>query len=125
MTQRAAWDITYSVGHPELDQQHQSLLELCNALADAIEQGCDEPAFRVIFDDMLTTARAHFALELQWLDAADGDTEALDQERSEFEYLADDIITTENFEMTEIQRFLTLWWVGHMAGLAKSQGDQP
>ena len=32
--------------------------------------------------------------------------------------LAADIATTENFDRLELQRFVTLWWVGHIAGSA-------
>ena len=46
----------------------------------------------------------------------------LDEHRGtqqEFEYLATDIITTDNFEMSEIHRFVTLWWVGHLIDSVK------
>jgi hypothetical protein len=42
--------------------------------------------------------------------------EELQNERDEFDYLANEIITTENFEKIELQRFLALWWVGHIVG---------
>ena len=39
--------------------------------------------------------------------------------QDEFEYLAADNITTDNFEMAEIQQLMTLWWVGHLIDSAK------
>jgi hypothetical protein len=41
-------------------------------------------------------------------------------EQDEFDYLANEMITTENFERIELQRFLTLWWVGHIVGSGKN-----
>lgn len=118
MTQRHVWDSAYEIGHGLLDQQHRALLEQCNALADCV----DEQAFRAVFTAMLTQAREHFAAELDLLGAEDPAwAQALAQELSEFEYLADDILTTENFAMDEIQRFLALWWVGHIVGVARNQ----
>jgi hypothetical protein len=35
-------------------------------------------------------------------------------EREEFDYLAAEIITTENFDREELQTFLALWWAGHI-----------
>lgn len=132
MTKRAIWDDAYNVGHALLDQQHRALLEQCNALAACVDAAATaghsgEQEFRVLFGELVTMAREHFAAEASWLvglDAALEDQEELEGERTEFEYLADDIITTENFETAEIQRFLVLWWVGHIVGLAKKANRQ-
>ena len=39
-------------------------------------------------------------------------------ECEEFDYLVDEIVTTENFDRLELQRFLALWCLGHIAGSA-------
>ena len=39
-------------------------------------------------------------------------------ECDEFEYLAGEIATTENFDRLELQRFLALWCLGHIKGSA-------
>ena len=36
----------------------------------------------------------------------------------EFEYLVSEIVTTEHFERVELQRFLALWFLGHVMGSA-------
>ena len=59
--------------------------------------------------------REHFSTEEALLSIAvypalDEHREALD----EFEELVANVITTDNFDMSEIQRFLVLWWIGHM-----------
>ncbi len=44
-------------------------------------------------------------------------------ERDEFDFLAHEIITRENFEPVELQRFLALWWTGHIVGSSKAYGS--
>ena len=39
-----------------------------------------------------------------------------EHEGEEFDYLAPEIIRTENFDMDELQTFLALWCTGHIAG---------
>ncbi|GAB4173521.1 MAG: hypothetical protein Fur0039_14940 [Rhodocyclaceae bacterium] len=38
------------------------------------------------------------------------------EEHDEFEHLTADIITTKDFGGIDIQRFLALWWAGHIVG---------
>ncbi len=45
--------------------------------------------------------------------------EAHQNEHDEFDHLTTNITMTENFEKVEFQRFLTLWWVGHIVGSGK------
>lgn len=117
MSNHEQWNPIYSVGNEVLDKQHKAILEQCNALGDdASNSGIDvAQRFRAKFDELLCTAREHFLAEEAILRRVgcvelDERKEALD----EFDYLAAEIITTDNFDMAEIQRFLTLWWVGHL-----------
>jgi hemerythrin-like metal-binding protein len=122
MTYQVPWDATYVAGNDVLDSQHKAILVQCNALADCtINPGTDaEQQFRVIFGNILTSVRAHFSAEEALLaDAADPDLDGHRDALAEFEELAADVITTDRFEMSEIQRFLTLWWVGHLVDSAK------
>jgi hemerythrin-like metal-binding protein len=117
MPNHVQWDPLYSVGNEVLDNQHKAILAQCNALGDCTaNSGHDaEQRFRANFNELLTSAREHFLTEEALLRST-GCPE-LDEHKEvqeEFEYLAADIITTDNFEMTEIQRFLALWWVGHL-----------
>jgi hemerythrin len=122
MPNRVQWTPDYSAGNETLDDQHRKLLEQCNTLADYVSDA--DPAsdlkFREIFDGLMALAREHFSTEEALL--ARCGYPLLDEhkdERDEFEYLAADIITTENFEKIELQRFLALWWVGHIMGSGK------
>jgi hemerythrin len=124
MPNRAQWDPRLSVGNAALDAQHRNLLEHCNALADCLaEAGPEgERKFRQLFEELMTLSREHFAAEEALL-ARGGypDLEAHRNERDEFDYLAAEIITTENFDKDELQTFLALWWTGHILGSVKNQ----
>jgi hemerythrin-like metal-binding protein len=122
MPNHLQWDPLYSVGNEVLDNQHKAILAQCNALGDCTANPGQDPEqeFRAIFSDLLSSVREHFSTEEALLSSAaypelDEHREALD----EFEDLAVDVITTDNFETTEIQRFLALWWVGHLIDSAK------
>jgi hemerythrin-like metal-binding protein len=122
MTSHAQWDPLYSAGNDVLDKQHKAILAQCNALGDCtVNPGQDaEQHFRTMFSELLTSVREHFSTEEALLSSnaypeLDGHWEAL----GEFEDLAADVITTENFEIPEIQRFVALWWVGHLIDSAK------
>lgn len=117
MPNREQWNPNYDTGNEILDHQHRIILARCNALADQNPGGGQDQgmAFNNSFNELMALAREHFATEEALL-AACGypELEELKDEYGEFEYLAADIVTTENFEVIELQRFLVLWWVGHI-----------
>ena len=122
MPNRVQWDPQYSVGNEVLDAQHGNILAQCNDLADYLADTSAEVdrEFRKVFDELMMRAREHFATEEALL-ARHGDAllDELRDERDEFEYLAAEIITTENFDKDELQTFLALWWTGHIVGSAE------
>ncbi len=123
---RVDWGLHFAVGHETLDQQHQQLLAQCNVLADlcAVDGGNSsaDPEFTRVFEQTMTMAREHFAAEEALL-IAGGYPEIEDYrfEIEEYAFLAAEIATTENFDKIELQRFLSLWWVGHILSAAKQQ----
>lgn len=125
MSNREQWYPHYDTGNDVLDNQHKTLLARCNALADPAPDGDQDQGmeFNNSFNELMALAREHFATEEALL-AACGypELEELKDEYGEFEYLAADIVTTENFEVSELQRFLVLWWVGHIIESAKKFG---
>jgi hemerythrin-like metal-binding protein len=123
---RVQWGLQFAVGHQILDEQHQQLLAQCNILADlcAVDGGNSsaDPEFRQAFERTMAMAREHFATEEALLVArAYPEIEDYRCEVEEYEYLAAEIATTENFDKIELQRFLVLWWVGHILGAVKQQ----
>ena len=122
MPNRFPWKPDYSVGCEALDNQHQTILALCTTLGDCIA-GSDPHGnltFNATFNTLMAQARAHFVTEQALLTQCEyPDLEEQQNEQGEFEYLANEIITTTNFEPIELQRFLSLWWIGHIVGSGK------
>lgn len=122
---RIPWQPDFSVGHALIDAQHRGLLAQCTLLAELCPAGPGEQAGRR-FDEALerlkALAREHFETEAALL-AACGypDLEDHRAECDEFEYLADEVATAENFDRLELQRFLALWCLGHITGTVSRQ----
>jgi len=122
MPDHVQWDPLYSAGNDSIDKQLKAILAQCNALVDCTDDPRQdgEQRFRANFNKLLSSVREHFSNEEALLAIAtypelDEHREALD----EFEELVANVITTDNFEMAEIQRFLALWWVGHLMDSVK------
>lgn len=116
---RVDWEHGMAVGHALIDDQHQALFALCNQLADRCIGPGDEAAFDETLARLKALAHEHLAAELSLLAAA-GDP-AVDDHRAdgeEFDYLVDQIATPEHFDRLELQRFVALWWIGHVADIA-------
>lgn len=121
MPKRQAWDATHTVGHAALDAEHRSLLAHCNALADCLE-AADGQRFDALFGELMVQAREHFAREEELLlQCGYPGMEDYRSECEEFDYLAREIVTPENFDRDELQTFLVLWWSGHILGAARAQ----
>jgi len=122
---RIPWEPDFSVGHWLIDAQHRGLLSQCTLLADLCpsEPGEDaERRFDQALERLRALAREHFETEATLLSACGcPDLEDHRIECDEFEYLADEIATAENFDRLELQRFLALWCLGHITGSASRQ----
>ena len=122
MPMRTSWEPEFETGDDGIDAQHRRMLSLCDRLAElSIEPPGDEGM--VLFDETFKAFKAltreHFATEAVLLSPM-GD-EALEDHRfecEEFDHLADEVATTEHFTRLEIQRFVTLWCIGHVKGSA-------
>lgn len=122
MPNRVQWNPRYDVGDEVIDDQHRSILAQCNAIADCISDQTleDDLKFTGILDELMADAREHFSVEEEWLARCGySGLEEHRNERDELEYLTANIVTTENFDKVELQRFLALWWVGHIVGFGK------
>ncbi len=130
MTAPIPWEPAFSLGHPLIDAQHQALLARCQALAPHAAEAGAGPADTLPFDQALAEIRAlaheHFQAEATLLC---GDDPAAQEDHriecEEFEYLLDDIVTTQNFDPQELQRFLTVWWVGHITAVVSRWRPAP
>lgn len=123
MPNRVQWDTRYSTGSDAVDDRHRSILARCNAMADCLERGGIENnrMFDEMLDSLLAHAHQHFAWEEAVLEI--GNSPELDRhrcEQEEFNFLTAEIITTKNFDRTELQTFLALWWSAHLAAASDS-----
>lgn len=124
MPKRVPWEADFNIGHAVMDAQHREILAQCNRLADLCVADGDDTQFREGFEQLMAMARAHFAAEEALLTA--GEYPELEDYRCELEeyaFLAAEIVTPENFDPIELQRFLALWWVGHVMGAAGRQRE--
>ena len=122
MPNRVQWNPSYSMGNAVLDRMHSNILMQCNALADCITDAGQQSdvKFHSIFNELMAQAGEHFSTEETLLtQCAYPILEDHQNEHDEFVYLANEIITTKHFEKIELQRFLALWWVGHIVGSGK------
>ncbi len=123
MPSRTPWDPAFSAGQTLIDAQHRALLDQCNLLAELCPGQADPEAelpFDQALEDLKARVREHFASEAALLAPAGED--AIEDHRidgDEFEYLVEQIVTTENFSRLELQRFLALWCVGHITESAR------
>ena len=122
MPNRVQWNPGFAAGNETLDRQHRNILAQCLAMADHVVDTSPESdlKFQELFTGLTALAREHFASEADLLARCACPT--LDEHRNEieeFEYLAADVATTENFDKLELQRFLALWWVGHILDSGK------
>ncbi|MBI3148968.1 MAG: hemerythrin family protein [Betaproteobacteria bacterium] len=121
MANRLQWQPQFSVIDQAMDAQHRAAIDTCNTLADCLDTS-DEPRFDAVFKQLMALAREHFAAEeALLLSRGYPEIEDYRAEREEFAYLADEIITTANFDRQELQSFLALWWSGHIVGAARKQ----
>lgn len=124
MAKRTQWIPHFSTGNTTLDEQHQQLLAQCNTLADCLgeETGTANEQFAGTLEKLMAAVREHFAMEKALLASNDYPSlDAHEHEGEEFEFLASEIISTENFDPDELQTFLALWCTGHIVGTSALQ----
>ncbi len=118
MPTRVPWEPSFSVGHEAIDAQHRAMLDQCNRLAELCAGGEDaDRQFDQAFEQLRAMAREHFETEAALLaERGHPDLDDHAAECEEFDYLVDEIVTTDHFDRLELQRFLALWCLGHISG---------
>lgn len=115
------WQPSFSVGHPELDQDHQNLVELINTLHEAWEAGEDLTVLAGIFGELQMYTDYHFRREESLLEACD--YAHLDEQRrahaalrqSVEDFRARHLADRSSPVLTiEIEDFLKTWMMHHI-----------
>ena len=122
MPHHTPWKSEYRVGHASIDAQHEALLAQCERLG-ACCRVADEAERDRLFDEAFARLEAlahqHFEAECAMLaERGWADLEAHRADCEEVDFLVDEVATTENFDRLELQRFIALWCIGHVAGTA-------
>jgi hemerythrin len=69
---RIAWTSVMSVGVPEIDRQHQRLIDLFNGLEEGLARGATPRIVQTVFDELVSYSKYHFNCEAHALAALEG-----------------------------------------------------
>jgi hemerythrin len=138
IVQRAAfesfhWNDRFLTGLPEVDAQHQQLVELINRFGDLAAQasGASEGDIDVVFANLADYARHHFATEEALMEAEGIDAHHANQQRQQHRAFIDNLLRmrakagSQGVEgARQLLRFLIHWLAGHILGSDQSLGRQ-
>jgi hemerythrin len=119
MSATLEWTDEYSVGIPEIDEQHKVLFQLVNQLSEAIHQRHGSEACQGILAQLVEYTRIHFALEESLMRMAN--YLGFDEHKHLHEQLISDVVTL-NQKMEsgkakisfELLHFLRVWLTKHI-----------
>lgn len=120
------WSNSYSVGVPQMDQEHQRLVEIINNLYSAMQSGRSKDIIGTILDELVNYTKTHFSHEEKLMkDASYGGYN--DQKRAHEALVGqlDEIIAKYRSGTAlgqEIMNFLKGWLINHIQGLDKLYG---
>ena len=112
------WTQEMSVGHAELDQQHQTLMELYNRFDAAAAQGKGARQVWQLLDELVADTVTHFRAEEAVL--AEAGFEGLEQHRALHTQLIRKLdgfradLAAGRRVTTEFRQFLGYWWENHI-----------
>ncbi|MFK5986291.1 MAG: bacteriohemerythrin [Pseudomonadota bacterium] len=114
-----AWSNELSVGIDSIDAQHQKLINMINALNDALADGSSQPMLQKIFDGLAIYTVKHFAYE-ENLFATHGYTESV-AHKVEHKALLDKVLELKEKMQEgdfmigiELMAFLKEWLTNHI-----------
>ena len=118
------WNDSFSVGIPSIDEQHKRLVNMLNALQDAISEERGEKVLYEIFEGLVVYTEKHFSYEEQLL--VDHQYPEAEKHRREHAVLYEQAATLrKRFESGEgyisesLIEFLKLWLNEHIQGSDK------
>ncbi len=114
------WTPDYSVGHPDLDQDHQTLVDLINMLHEAWEAGEDLDVRLGIVSELLMYTDYHFQREERLL--AERNYPRLAQQKADHaalrqsveDFRARHLSQADTALTAEIEDFLKTWMMSHI-----------
>jgi len=113
------WDQTYSVSVRKLDEQHQKLFALLNALHEAMRQGNGQAAVRDTLHELAAYTVTHFRAEEELMRKTNFQGLAAHQaEHQRFvvkvQQIAQDLEAGRNVSSMQVVGFIRDWLAGHI-----------
>lgn len=113
------WKESYSVGMPDIDQQHRILIEIINRLHDAMRTGSAHANIVRVVDELLEYTSVHFNYEERMIAAAGypGTAEHARKHRAmvaQVEAFADRVRTARASTPLRLMEFLNGWLTQHI-----------
>lgn len=122
------WRDAYSVGVPEMDRQHQLLVDLINRLHDTVRDGRSSTAVGNVLAELLDYTRTHFADEERLM--AEHGFESFREHKAKHDALARQVMEIQrSFQAgtaaftAPVLSFLRAWLVTHIRGVDRLYGD--
>ena len=113
------WDQTYSVSVRKLDEQHQKLFALLNALHDAMRQGSGQAVVEDTLHELATYTVSHFRAEEELMRKTNYQGLVAHQaEHQRFvakvQQLTQDLAAGRNVSSMQVVGFIKDWLAGHI-----------
>lgn len=113
------WGPLLSVGHKDIDEQHQKLVGMLNRLNDALHGGQGDEGLRTILDELVQYTVYHFGTEEQLATAA-GFELSVQHKAEHDQFVADIAAFKQKFDAgsatlsVEVMHFLRDWLSRHI-----------
>jgi len=119
------WNDSLATGIPECDMQHKKLINMFNAIYDAIRLGVDKKALKDALDSLIKYFDKHFALEEELLEKYEyPETDLHKEEHKNFKETLEKILQNQQEEINflKVLKFLKNWWLNHIMTMDKKYG---
>jgi hemerythrin-like metal-binding protein len=112
------WKPHYSVGHKELDLQHQQLFRLCKRASDCASGKLENEDFHEVINDLAGFALKHIEYEESLLSKCNYSLFA-EQEKDHYDFLVKimdyvDAAMNRTVSKNDIADYVWRWWYGHV-----------
>jgi hemerythrin-like metal-binding protein len=119
------WDESFATGIPECDIQHKKLINMFNAIYDAIRLNVDKKALKEALDSLINYFEKHFALEEELMEKYEyPEAHIHKEEHKKFKENLNKFLQNprEEINFLEILKFLKNWWLNHILTMDKKYG---
>lgn len=120
------WDDSLATGITECDLQHKKLINMFNAIYDAIRLNIDKKALKEALDSLINYFDKHFAFEEELMEKYEyPEINIHKEEHKNFRETIDKFLQKnpdEEINFLEVLKFLRNWWLNHILTMDKKYG---